>query len=99
MNSLIISKEAKWDIIEISEWYDRKSPGLGDRFLSALDDCFDHILCEPEINRLLPETEFRRAVVSKWPYQIFFVFEPPMVEILALIHTSRGPEHYTERLG
>ena len=45
--TLLILAEAVEDIAEARRWYDEASTGLGERFLSQVDDCIRRILRIP----------------------------------------------------
>jgi plasmid stabilization system protein ParE len=99
MANLILSRDAKFDAIEISEWYETQTPGTGERFLRALDKKFDAIRSSPEIHGVIPGSEIRRSKVESWPYQVFFVLNNDVAEVIAIIHTSRDPRYISKRAG
>ena len=46
------------------------------------------------------EGNIRRALTSKYPFQIFYWIESEtMVKIVAVSHTSRKPVYWAERVG
>ena len=42
-------EEASLDILEITKWYDLKSPGLGDRFVLEIDKSIEKLSNNPEL--------------------------------------------------
>ncbi len=41
--------EAQWDVLDLSDWYDRHDPGSGDRFVEAARATFGAIATQPLI--------------------------------------------------
>lgn len=40
----------------------------------------------------------RRAVMRRFPYAIFYLFEGESIVVLAVEHQARDPEHWRQRL-
>ena len=72
-------------------YYEGQSEGLGERFLAAVDSAFDAIERYPEMFSRV-HGEVRRAVLSKFPYAVFFRIEPKRVVVLTVLHTARDPK-------
>lgn len=72
-------------------YYEGQSEGLGERFLAAVDSAFDAIERYPEMFSRV-HGEVRRAVISKFPYAVFFRIDPKRVVVLTVLHTARDPE-------
>ncbi len=98
MAHLILTYAAKIDVIQISEWYELRTPGTGERFLNALDEKFEAICNNPEIHRVVTESGIRKSKLEQWPYQVFFACGAALIEVLAIIHTSRNPGYISERI-
>ena len=95
--TMILSLAAKIDIIEISEWYDFQTPQTGERFLRSLDEKFEMINEHPLIYRTLKNSEIRKCKLDQWPYHIFFACSGDLIEVVAVIHTSRDPNYILSR--
>jgi len=72
-------------------WYSAQRDGLGEEFLAAVDAAFDTIERFPEIFARV-HGEVRRAIVSRFPYAVFYRIETKRVVVLAVIHTARDPK-------
>lgn len=57
------------------------------------------IVIFPGIYQGHPATSIRKSRMSHWPYFVFFVCSETLIEVLAIIHTSRDPQHISTRLG
>lgn len=72
-------------------WYSGQRHGLGEEFLAAVNAAFDTIEHFPEILACV-HGEVRRAVVSRFPYAIFYRVETKRVVVLTVLHTARDPK-------
>lgn len=72
-------------------WYNEQRDGLGEEFLAAVDTVFDTIEKYPEIFARI-HGEVRRAVLSRFPYVVFYRVESKRVVVLTVLHTARDPK-------
>lgn len=93
---LIVRPEAETDLSAAYEWYEERVSGLGSDFLLNVDAAFHAILRNPQQFPILHKN-LRRALVRRFPYQIFFVPEEHRVVILAVFHARRNPRHWRKR--
>ena len=95
---LVVRPLAELDLLEAFEWYEAEHVGLGDDFVSVIDNLFARIARSP---RLYPQVHrhVRRAVVRRFPYLIYFVVEGETVSVVGCFHSRRRPELAKERLG
>jgi plasmid stabilization system protein ParE len=63
---------------------------LGESFLAAATTAFKQIQAQPRSFQLVRE-EVRRAIVQRFPYFVFYLFERGQIVVLAVLHTSRNP--------
>jgi plasmid stabilization system protein ParE len=94
---LVVAPEAELDIAEAYVWYERRRIGLGEEFLTSVDASIVGIRRQPEIYPLIHET-YRRSLVRRFPYAVFFEYAEPTVTVYSVFHTSRDPEKWRERL-
>jgi len=71
-------------------YYEGKTEGLGGKFLAAVDSAFDAIERYPEMFARV-HGEVRRAILSRFPYAVFYRVEPKRVVVIAVLHTTREP--------
>jgi toxin ParE1/3/4 len=93
---LILTRRAEREAGEAYEWYEEQLPGLGSEFLAALDAQLGLIEESP---RLYAEvfSGLRRALLTHFPYGVFFATQGEITSILAVIHTSRSPRRWPRR--
>ena len=69
----------------------RAKDGLGEEFLAAANTAFDTIERFPDTFARV-HGEVRRAVVSRFPYAVFYRIETKRVVIFTVLHTARDPK-------
>lgn len=94
---LIIAPEVEFDLAEAYAWYERQQVGLGERFLRCVDACIQGIRRVPEGHRTVHET-YRRALVRRFPYAVFYEYADGVVAVYCVFHTSRDPQKWRQRL-
>ena len=79
------------DLASAYAWYEEQRAGLGEEFLAAVDASFEAIETFPEMFARV-HGEIRRAVVSRFPYAVFYRIEPKRLVVLAVLHMARNPK-------
>lgn len=88
-----IREEAHYDIIAAMAHYARKDPLLAHRFLDALDEKINHISQFPQSYPIKVKNKYRRAVLSKFPYSIYYKIESDdNVVIIAVLSNNIDPK-------
>jgi len=94
---LIIAPEAQQDVDEAYSWYEDRRYGLGEEFLGCVDACIQAICRMPELYTKVYE-EYRRALVRRFPYVIFYEYADEKVVIYSIFHTSQDQKKWKNRL-
>jgi len=79
-------------------YYEGQTEGLGERFLTAVGSAFDAIERYPQMFTQV-HGEVRRALVSRFPYGVFYRVESKRVVVLAVLHTARDPKIWPRSRG
>ncbi len=93
----IILPEAERDMREAYAWYEERRRGLGEEFLRCVDACILAIRRNPEMSAFACQN-YRRALVRRFPYAIFYEFQEDTVVIYSVFHCSQDPEKWRRRL-
>jgi plasmid stabilization system protein ParE len=94
---LIVAPEAEQDLTEAYGWYEARRAGLGEEFLSCVDACIEAIRRMPEMHAAVHEN-YRRGLVRRFPYAIFYEYAEDTVTVYCVFHTSQDPEKWRQRL-
>lgn len=93
---LIVSREARADIEEAIARLEGISPRLPVRFAIELERVYSLILSYPEMYPSVYKN-FRRALLRKFPYSLFYVIEPEVILIIGVVHQARDESTWKRR--
>jgi plasmid stabilization system protein ParE len=96
-NRLFITPRAIRDVEEARQWYDERRPGLGEELLQSVNQCVESIRSNPEAFAIAHKS-YRRALVRRFPYAVFYEFAAGTVTVYSVFHCSRDPETILDRL-
>jgi plasmid stabilization system protein ParE len=91
-----VRPEAEKDLKNAAEWYERRSDGLGDKFLDEVQIVFETLLEHPEIYPLVHRNT-HRAVMNRFPFGIFYRIKEETIVVLTVMHGSRHPRRWQFR--
>jgi len=91
-----IAPEAAQDIDDAYGWYECQRAGLGEEFLTV-DACVQAICRMPEMHAKVYE-DYRRGLVRRFPYAIFYEYAGDAVTVYGVFHTARDPAKWRQRL-
>ena len=97
LRNLIILPEAELDAAQAYIWYEEQELGLGEEFLRCVDACIQSIRRNPETYQVAHEN-YRRAVVRRFPYVVFYEPSDTTVIVYAVFHCSQDPKKWRSRL-
>lgn len=82
--------EIEDDLITGYKWYETNSKGLGEEFLrifyANVSEIYRNPLIFPEVHQ-----EYRRRLMRRFPYAIYFRILNDQIIILGLFHCARNP--------
>ncbi len=92
------AQPASDELAEAVRWYDTHRPGLGGEFLDAIAATLAFIESTPEVGTpLSPDGRTRRALVTRFPYQVVYRIRPAEIVVVAVAHLKRRPGYWTSR--
>jgi plasmid stabilization system protein ParE len=93
---LIVNPDAEEDLAEARAYLEEQREGLGDKFLSRVEEAFSRISQMPEAHAKIFQ-ELRRALVRQFQYAIFYRVDDDQVTVVAVYHTRRDPRGWQSR--
>jgi len=96
MTELRVRPEAELDAFEAATWYESEREGLGASFLRGLRIVFARIEYGP-LHFPLITTDTRRAILSRFPFGVFFFTDDDVSTIIAVMHLHRHPSSWQQR--
>jgi plasmid stabilization system protein ParE len=92
---LVYRRRVGRDLANAFAYYEDQVEGLGERFLSAVDSTFDAIERYPEMFAKV-HRDVRRAIMSQFPYAVFYRVEANQVVVFRVLHTARDPRAWPQ---
>jgi plasmid stabilization system protein ParE len=86
------------DLEDARNWYESCSNGLGEDFIHRTYSLFEELLLFPERHEKVYGC-FRRALINRFPYSIYYHFSEDTIIIYGVFHSSRDPVQIIKRLG
>jgi len=78
------------DLETAFDWYQRQLSGLGHDFLDEVENSLQLILKYPESFPLVHK-EFRRSVVKRFPFSIYYTIESRIIIIHSIFDSRQDP--------
>jgi toxin ParE1/3/4 len=95
---LVVLPEATAEIEDAARWYQARRLGLGIEFATAVDRALNEISKHPlRWPRWLATSRYRRSVLRRFPYVIFYEIRQHTLEIVAVAHARRRPGYWIRR--
>jgi plasmid stabilization system protein ParE len=95
---LRVSKEAEQELAAAVAWYEERSEGLGIELVVEVDRVLARITSRPlEAPLWREDRPYRKKVLTRFPFVVFFRVEGELVLVDAIAHARRRPGFWTER--
>lgn len=91
MRVLYFLPEVEDDAVAAYAWYEEKTRGLGDEFLRTFYACANEVLRNPMSSPKVYH-EFRRRLLRRFPYAVYFMVKDNDVVVFGLFHCARDPQ-------
>lgn len=89
--NLFYTEKAREDLQLAYQWYESQLNGLGDQFLEQIERVLEKLLIFPEHCPVAREP-YRRCLIQKFPYSLFYIIELEDIVIQSIFHNHRKPE-------
>ena len=92
------AQAASAEFVEAVRWYETQRPGLGGEFFDAVTATLSLIESAPQAGTpIAPDTRTRRALVTRFPYQVVYRIRPAEIVVVAIAHMKRRPDYWIHR--
>ncbi len=102
MTEVRFRAEARVDVAEAFEWYQRARSGLGVEFLEAIEAALDVVALSPLTWPVWPGSsprdDVRHFPLRRFPYAIAYIVSGDVLLVLAVAHNRRRPGFWRDRL-
>jgi plasmid stabilization system protein ParE len=87
---LIVRSVAERDLLDAYAWYEERTADLGADFLQRIDLALIHLTRHPSSGPLFYR-KYRRMLIQRFPYGIFYVVTPEIISVVAVMHLAQNP--------
>ena len=94
-----ISLIAEMEIKSAQDWYEKQSPGLGERVADEVKETIESLL-NPIYEHKLVHKKLRRILLPRFPYAIYYMRDETqkLVEVIAVLHDKQSKDGLQNRL-
>jgi plasmid stabilization system protein ParE len=97
VESVSFTAEASDDVTSAYAWYEEREIGLGEEFLRSIAASIALVCRQPALYPVALDN-LRRAILRRFPYEIFYAVEDNVLAVYAVFHCSQDPERWKSRL-
>jgi toxin ParE1/3/4 len=94
---VVLRAEAEAEFDEAFDYYEAQQAGLGVTFAARVQQVFDRIGANPLLHQVVMG-DVRKAVVTQFPFSVYYRPHVDRVEVIAVFHTSRDPSIWQGRV-
>jgi toxin ParE1/3/4 len=94
--SVILTEAAEQDINAAAVWYESEVTGLGRQFLDAVSMTLERVEHNPQQFSVVYGDK-RRALLSRFPYGLYFRIDVTSVVVVGCFHGHRNPRAWQTR--
>ena len=88
---VLLREEARTGVLEAFAWYEERRSGLGVEFRDALEATIARAVRHP-LAYAAGDRGLRRALVSRFPYAVYFRIYPDALVVVGVMHGRRHPK-------
>ena len=93
--------DAAEEYLAATQYYlDHASPIVAAAFVAEIEAAIQSLLASPTRWAVIEEPQIRRYLLTRFPYSIYYCWDADKdhVAIYAVMHTSRRPDYWRERV-
>lgn len=94
---LEVSEDAEAELELARAHYEAERDGLGSEFLDEMEELLTHIADKPLHFQKVARTKARRALGTRFPYQVVFFVLTDRVRVIAVAHQKQRPRYWRGR--
>ena len=98
MKPIFFHPEAEDEFDKAIAYYEEKLEGLGLEFKAEVEDALDGIAKLPGLRAFYKGTKYRKWVLKRFPFSIFYLERDEDIWISAVAHQKRKPDYWKGRL-
>jgi toxin ParE1/3/4 len=94
---VLVHPQAKTELDETIAYYESKVAGLGLDFHASVERAIQKIQRNPRTWPPHTDARFRKYLLERFPYSVFYMERPEAIWIVAIAHAKRRPDYWRRR--
>ena len=90
--------EVAHELSDARDWYESRADGLGEEFIRMVYAAFEELQEFPEKYEAIYRS-FRRALLRRFPYSVYYHCSADTITVYGVFHSSRDPRQVFRMLG
>ena len=86
-----------YEVSNAYAWYESRSSGLGEQFLTELENSYELIGITPLYWAKI-SGKYRKYLLKRFPFGVIYRVEKSEIYITAVMHLSRKPDYWKKRI-
>jgi toxin ParE1/3/4 len=97
VKEVLFQKDAKAELAEAVDFYEQRRAGLGLEFQDEVEAAVKLIRQHPHRFGIYQQSQFRKCVMQRFPYLVFYWEREDAIWIMAVAHAKRKPGYWLGR--
>jgi toxin ParE1/3/4 len=94
---VVLHSEATAELEAAFEYYQSRDERLVAALIAEIERATDRIRRHPAVGSPYKDTSFRRCVLRRFPYVIYYLELPDVIWVAAVAHSRRRPDYWQRR--
>jgi plasmid stabilization system protein ParE len=94
---IVLRPKAEADLLQTRDWYEQESSELAEAFADSFEEIIARIEAMPEVYAVALHN-LRRGKLRRFPYLIYYRLLSDRIEIIGVLHGSREPRVWQQRV-
>ncbi len=94
---LSLRRDAEREALAAHDYYEAQEPGLGRRFHDEMGILLGRIQENPYLYPISEKSPYRKAVLRKFPFCVYYCVLPQKIVIIAVHDSRRHPDRWKSR--
>jgi toxin ParE1/3/4 len=94
---ILFRREARDEFDRAADWYEQRRTGRGAKFTAAVRKVLKRAAEQPDFYAKV-HGEVHEALVSGYPYCVYYLVDGEAVVVIAVFHSARDPDVWRSRV-
>lgn len=97
MQNISFHPDIFYEVSSAYDWYEVRSSGLGEQFLTELEHAYNLIVITP-LYWAKFSGKYRKYLLKRFPFGVIYRIDKSKIYVVAVMHLSRKPGYWKKRI-